>query len=519
VVPFNLNLMLKREAKRISASPKRASIGILAFVAAVQTAGSLVGVSRSAAEPTSTIPIQNFIFIIQENHSFDNYFGTYPGANGIPAGTALPDYPGGPLVEHPFHGGPVVHDMSHNWAAVQLCYDSGAMDGFLWAEWPAAEAYYGKAIPVPTPNPNLVKFPKAQAFDDDDDEPVVSSKDSTSTSNADSDTEQEKEVLSPNGFVDDEDPDDPTRGAKSAAALAKPRNTPPPLKNREPWVINTLSYLDYHDIPNYWKYAQKFTLCDDFFSALEGPSLPNHLYAVAGQSGSLVYNPRGEGPPEFFFPCIVDLLVKGGVSWKYYVGYPNPYGDNVWNPIPGFSAYERSENKIDVKPYLAKTAEFYTDLQEGTLPQVSYLIPSAPESEHPPFNVKAGMWYVTHLVNAVMRSRYWQTCAIIIVWDDYGGFYDHVAPPPQADQLGDGFRVPALIISPYSNVGVVHTQYDLTSLLKLLETAFELPSLTERDASSNTMLQCFNFSQKPLQPVIINSETKLDFSEMVTTKP
>jgi phospholipase C len=108
--------------------------------------------------------------------------------------------------------------------------------------------------------------------------------------------------------------------------------------------------------------------------------------------------------------------------------------------------------------------------------------------------------------------------AIIIIWDDYGGFYDHVSPP-QIDTLGYGFRVPALVISPYSQVGVVHTTYDLTSLLKLIETKFNLPPLTPRDSSSNTMLECFNFEQAPLPPVIITPETQLDFSDMVTGKP
>ena len=128
------------------------------------------------------------------------------------------------------------------------------------------------------------------------------------------------------------------------------------------------------------------------------------------------------------------------------------------------------------------------------------------------------MWYVTKLVSAVMKSNYWQSCAIIIVWDDYGGFYDHVAPP-QVDKFGYGFRVPALVISPYSQVGIVHTQYDLTSLLKLVETKFGLTPLTSRDSASNTMLDCFNFSQTPLPPVIITRKTRLDFSDMVTKKP
>jgi phospholipase C len=114
------------------------------------------------------------------------------------------------------------------------------------------------------------------------------------------------------------------------------------------------------------------------------------------------------------------------------------------------------------------------------------------------------MHYVTGLVNAVMESRYWQNCAIIITWDDYGGFYDHV-PPTQTDEYGFGFRVPCLVISPYSlSNTVVHTQYDLTSILKVIETKFLLSSLTGRDGAASNMLDCFDFSQKPLPTDIIN---------------
>src|SRR5260370_28737278 len=147
--------------------------------------------------------------------------------------------------------------------------------------------------------------------------------------------------------------------------------------------------------------------------------------------------------------------------------------------------------------------QFYTDLTKGTLPQVCWLVPNVGDSKHPPKNVQTGMWYVTKLINAVMQSNYWNSCAIVVTWDDYGGFYDHV-PPIQTDSYGFGFRVPAIVISPYSRSGVIiHTQYDLTSPLKLIDTKFGLPPLTERDGASNTMLECFDFTQKPLPPYII----------------
>ena len=114
---------------------------------------------------------------------------------------------------------------------------------------------------------------------------------------------------------------------------------------------------------------------------------------------------------------------------------------------------------------------------------------------------------VTNLINAIMQSSCWNTCAIIVLWDDYGGFYDHVTPP-QVDEYGYGFRVPALVISPYSKRGVVvHTTYDMTSPLALLEKTFWLSPLTNRDAQANAMLDCFNFSQTPLPPLVIPTPT------------
>jgi phospholipase C len=435
----------------------------------------------------SEIPITNFIFIIQENHSFDNYFGTFPNANGIPANTALPEYPEGPPVKKPFLSTDArPHDLSHSWVSAALDYDDGAMDGFLWGEWPAASYYYGKAVPVPTPNPGEVTIVKRRRGGN----PTEKLQRLPSG-----------EVTSPHGFTDDEDADAPDVEELNQAALdaePKPSGTPNP-KNRPHWVFDTLSYYNDSVIPNYWAYAKNFTLCDEFFSALRGPSMPNHLYAVAAQSGGLVYNVSKDEEVIYSFPSVVELLGGANVSWTYYVG-SDPAVESLWNPFPGFENYA---GPSAVLPHLKRTAEFFKDIKRGILPQVCWLIPNSQESEHPPADIKTGMRYVTRLVNAVMKSAYWNTCAIVILWDDYGGFYDHVAPT-QVDQYGFGFRVPALVISPYSLSGVVvHTKYDLTSPLSLVEQKFGLPPLTHRDGSSNSMLDCFNFSQTPLPPLII----------------
>ncbi|MFY9987743.1 MAG: alkaline phosphatase family protein [Chthoniobacterales bacterium] len=469
-------------------------------LAALVVVGLLFLLPRVNAQ-SSAIPIEHFIYIIQENHSFDNYFGTFPGANGIPAGTLLPDYPGGPLTRKPFltHLTSVPHDLTHSWVAGKIAYDNGAMDGFLWAEWPLGLRYYGQGVPTPAPDPNLVRIrPKPR-------------------NQARAATGAMQEVLSPLGFADDEDDDAPQVEEQNEAILASEpyRSGPPNVNERPSWVIYSISYLDSSTIPNYWEYARKFTLCDRFFTSLAGPSAPNHLYAVAAQSGGLVTDFGHGNIADFSFPSIIELLRQSSVTWKYYSGSGSPYEVGIWKPMPGFKKFA---NDSTLNSHLGRTEKFYEDLKNGTLPQVCWLVPPGALSEHPPRDVQKGMWYVTELINAVMRSRYWKNCTIIVTWDDSGGFYDHV-PPVQTDEYGFGIRVPALVISPYSNRGVVHTHYDLTSPLKLIETKFGLPPLTARDAMSNTMLECFDFTQTPLPPVIITRETQLDFSDMVTTKP
>jgi phospholipase C len=441
-------------------------------------------------------PIQHFIFIIQENHSFDNYFGTFPGANGIPAGTMLPQVPGGPAVLAPFLATTTKpHDLSHTWLSAALSYDNGLMDGFYWAAYKPSAAYYGQAIVTPKPNRTLVKVVP------------VSSPYPTPTARSNN-----TEVLSPQGFIDDEDeltPDVGTQNETLAIQQATSSSSPP----TEPsWAIDTVSYYDGTIIPNYWSYAQHYTLCDNFFSSLRADSQPNHLYIVAGQSGGICKNyvlPSSQSPlPKYsvyyLFPEIMDELLQAGVSWKYYSGQSDPQAETLWNPLPGFS--QITGNPVQLAN-LVPTSQFFSDLTDGSLPQICWLIPSGSESEHPPADITVGMQYVTGLVNAVMQSQYWPNCAIVITWDDYGGFYDHV-PPTQTDKYGFGFRVPCLVISPYSLANtVVHTQYDFTSILKLIEAKFLLSSLTGRDSAANNMLDCFNFSQTPLPPLVIPTPT------------
>ena len=196
---------------------------------------------------------------------------------------------------------------------------------------------------------------------------------------------------------------------------------------------DTMAYYDRSDLPNYWTYADHFTLCDRFFSSLAGPSLPNHLYTIAAQSGGVLNNMKKPPSGGFNFPTMAELLGRSNVTWKYYNG-EDPAEFGVWSPLPGFASFMKSE---ELRSHIVSSTEYFQDLRGGTLPAVSWIVPNAPNSEHPPSDLGLGMWYVTDLVNALMKSPYWLNTVLVITWDDYGGFYDHVAPP-QVDGYGYG---------------------------------------------------------------------------------
>jgi phospholipase C len=190
-----------------------------------------------------------------------------------------------------------------------------------------------------------------------------------------------------------------------------------------------------------------------------------------------------------------------GVLRSLWFGEPKTF--SLWNPLPGFKAIrenpDRMKNLVDLKDY-------FQDLQSGSLPEVSWIVPTFEDSEHPPETLapaSRGMWYVTNIVNALMQSLYWKDSVVFLTWDDYGGFYDHV-PPPIVDAFGYGPRVPTLVISPYAKAGFVsHFTYDFTSMLKFIEERWGLPSMTERDAHADPMLDCFDFDQTPVTTLII----------------
>jgi phospholipase C len=388
--------------------PKHIQPGIVLAASGEFKAGvvhaSELRVIENSPWPEPTTPqqpagrIDHIIFLIQENHTFDNYFGTYPRARGFPKSLRARAEQ---LGVAPFHFvAPLNHDIGHSWEAVHAAMNGGKMDRFAVVHGPDSMGYYDRS-----------------------------------------------------------------------------------------------------DLPNYWAYADRFTLCDRFFSSLAGPSLPNHLYTVAAQSagvtGNLMRAPQGG----FNFPTLAELLGDSNISWKYYEGM-KPESFDIWSPLRGFRAFMRSD---ELMSHLVPSEEYFRDLREGRLPAVAWIVPNTAESEHPPHDVQFGMWYVTSFVNALMKSAYWANTALVITWDDYGGFYDHV-PPPQVDEFGYGPRVPTLVISAYVWPGHVdHHQYDFTSVLRFIEDRFGLEPLTSRDRKANSLALSIHLKERPLQPMLIEA--------------
>jgi phospholipase C len=152
-------------------------------------------------------------------------------------------------------------------------------------------------------------------------------------------------------------------------------------------------------------------------------------------------------------------------------------------------------------------AQFIADAKGGHLPAVSWLLPPGEYSEHPPGSMCEGENWTVSVLNAVMQGPDWDSTAVFVTWDDFGGFYDHVAPP-QVDQFGLGPRVPLLIISPYAKAGhVSHTVYDHSSVLKFIETRYNVQPLTSRDAAASNMLDSFDFSGSPRPPLLLQPRT------------
>lgn len=237
---------------------------------------------------------------------------------------------------------------------------------------------------------------------------------------------------------------------------------------------NALGYFTGVDLPFYYGLHQRFTLCANYFCSAMSETYPNRFYWASGTSGGITTNGvYGFGVLDY--PCILDLLDEAGVTWKIYNlgGFDDvPAGDsdNIFVFFKHFAEDPRTRHS---------DADFLQDVYDGTLPNVSYMIPSYSHQldEHPPADVAVGMSLQQTLVTALMNSRLWNRSAYIITYDEHGGFFDHV-PPPQLDAYGLGMRVPTWVISPHAKRRHLEpTLYEHSSTLKFLEAVFDLPTL------------------------------------------
>jgi phospholipase C len=441
----------------------------------------VAGCGSEAAQAAGIHKIRHVVVIMQENRSFDQYFGTFPGADGIAMRHGVPTEcvpdPRGrcvkPFVDHANInlGGP------HDEASARVDIHGGKMDGFLRAASRAT---------------------------------VVPCRDAT----------------------------DPTCVFVRSS------------------VPHVMGYHTGSDIPNYWTYAKDFVLQDHMFEPTASWSLPEHLFQVSEWSANCHFHDRPQscsnanmpspsppngpalqpvlGPkaPIYAWTDLTYLLHKHGVSWGYYVVTGNepdcendatvsctPLSQNgqtasVWNPLPYFDTVRNDHQLGNIQ----SVSHFYDAAATGSLPAVSWVVPSAAVGEHWPGSVSAGQAYVTSLVNAVMRGPDWDSTAIFLAWDDWGGYYDNVVPPT-VDQNGYGLRVPAIVISPYAKRGYIdHQTLSFDAYVKFIEDDFlngqrldpttdgrpdPRPTVRENVPILGDLVNDFDFTQAPRSPAFL----------------
>jgi len=443
--------------------------------------GSTTG-GGSSGSATGIQKIRHVVIVMQENRSFDEYFGTFPGTDGLPmrngqVTTCVPDPKGGCV--KPFHdSNPVNGGGPHGQANATADVDGGRMDGFV-----------------------------AQA---------------------------------------------------SAGRKGCGNTTDPACTNGN--GTDVMGWKDARDIPNYWAYARDFTLQDHLFEENASWSLPEHLFLVSEWSARCASasdpescvnalqspnNPpdRGAGrsttpgqpvPSLYAWTDLTWLMNRNHVTWKYYVApgtepdcedateqtcvqqRQNAGTPGIWNPLPYFTDVKQDHQLGNIQDL----SHFTADAQRGRLPAVSWIAPNGRTSEHPPASTVAGQTYVTGLVNAVMKSPDWSSTAIFLTWDDWGGFYDHVAPP-NVDQNGYGLRVPGIVISPYAKRGFIdHQTLSHDAYAKFIEDDFlggqrldprtdgrqdPRPDVRENASALGDLRADFDFTRQPLPPVVLSA--------------
>jgi phospholipase C len=313
-----------------------------------------------------------------------------------------------------------------------------------------------------------------------------------------------------------------------------------------PTCTYTYQYVDPNDIAPYWDIAKQYVLADNAFQTQGSLSFTAHQDLIAGgtalnSSESIIddptYWPWGCGAPPGVhtslietngkylnnqgpYPCLTyktvrDLLDAKPISWKFYATKVNGGNSGIWSAFQAVSAVYHSQEWG--KNVTWPDTNVFKDIHDGRLPAVSWVTPDGLNSDHPAeVNAKGaavdeGPSWVASVVNAVGESKYWTSSAIVILWDDWGGFYDHVPPPFYDTQGGLGFRFPMLIVSPYVQTHVEHTQYETASVLRFIEDNWNLGQLGQEDSRAKGIESAFDFKQSPRPFKAIPSKYPMSF--------
>jgi phospholipase C len=412
------------------------------------------------------------VVIMQENRSFDSFFGTFPGADGIPMENGVPTGCNPNSVTDvcvkPFHDPNLINlGGGHDVYSANRDIEAGYMDGIV------------------------------------------------------------SDLMRRMGCL----PTTPRHQRQCAYAVDRP---------------DVMGWHDARELPNYWTWAKHFALQDHMFEPNLGSSVPAHVAMVSAWSArcddpsdvstckSNIVDPHSPtkvhpGVPPYAWTDVTYLAHKRNVSWRYYVvpgapadceGSPNPLCRPsqgapgtpwIWNPLPGFTDVHEDGQLGNIQ----RVNRFFAAAKSGTLPAFSWVTPDWKHSDHPSASLATGQAWVTRLVNSIMTGPNWDSTAILVAWDDWGGFYDHLKPPV-LDQWGYGLRVPAFMISPYAKEGFIdHQTLSFDAYLKLVEDLFlggerldpstdgrpdPRPSVREEAAILGDLLAEFDFTQPPRPP-------------------
>ncbi len=522
--------------------------------------------AKPVTAPQGIQSISNIIFTLQENRSFDSYFGQLPGVDGLPAGTS--NKTGNGTVINSFHlETSCIENIDPDWLESHGDFNLDVPgsstfvgDGFVNTAQGAAKYSVnqdgvasrvsevpnsmGSVQVTPKKTANYYLFANADVWGNYDTKPlaVVSV---TVTTDTQTPAPVAPAITPAPGVTFTANPTSVAAGQPVTLTWSVPGATTTMVNTRfDQMGVRAMGFYDGNDLNYYYFMAQNFATSDRWFSPLPSNSPPNRSYLYAATTHGHVHDPGTFDSS--VVANIFQLLEGAGVSWRVY------YSTDPSNPAVPHTFLTRfqpfaSQHAANLVP----VSQYFTDIQNGTLAQVSFIEELPGLDEHPgaPLDgnihggnsIQDGAQYMSKIINAFMSSQYWKNGVFILTFDEGGGLYDHVpgqttvspdgiapmdlTPQEQADinPPGDftrtGFRVPLIVVSPFAKKGFVsHTAADFTAIDKFIETRFNLSNLTARDKAQIDMTEFFDFSAPPTptppQPPAQNMSLTCDYTKL-----